>query len=55
MTHSDESVVCEQRMAVAVRQSQSFVKDVAYTLSQLRIQHLKKKEKERAIEAIYMP
>ena len=53
MTHSDESAVCAQRMAVAVCLSQSFVEDVAYALSQLRMQHLKfKEEQQRAIEAV---
>ena len=54
MTCSDESAVCAQRMAVAVSLSQSFVEDVAYALSQLRMQHLKLKEEQqqRPIEAI---
>ena len=44
---------CAQRMAVAVSLSQSFVEDVAYALSQLRMQHLKlKEEQQQAIEAI---
>ena len=44
---------CVQRMAVAVSLSQSFVEDVAYALSQLRMQHLKlKEEQQQAIEAI---
>ena len=39
-----EPAVNEQRVAVAVsRSSQSFVEDVAYALSQLRMQHLKLK------------
>ena len=50
---SDESAVCAQIKAVAVSLSQSFVKDVVYALSQLRMQHLKLKEtQQRAIEAI---
>ena len=53
MTHSDESAVCAQRMAVAVSLSQSFIEDVAYALSQLRMQHLKlKEEQQQAIEGI---
>ena len=48
MKCSDESAVCAQRI------SQSFIEDVAYALSQLRMQHLKlKEEQQRAIEAIY--
>ena len=47
MTCSDESAVCAQRMAVAVSLSQSFVEDMAYTLSQLRMQHLKLKEEQQ--------
>ena len=47
MTHSDESAVCVQRMAVVVSLSQSFVEDKAYTLSQLRMQHLKLKEEQQ--------
>ena len=36
-TRSDESAVCAHRMIVVVCLSQSFVEDVAYALSQLRI------------------
>ena len=53
MTRIDESVVCAQRIAVAVSVSRSFVEDVAYILSRLRMQHLKLKEEHQlAIEAI---
>ena len=45
-----ESAVCAQ---IAVSLSQSLVEDMAYALSQLRMQHLKlKEEQQRAIEAI---
>ena len=40
-------------MAESVSLSQSFIEDVAYALSKLRMQHLKLKEQQqRAIEAI---
>ena len=35
MTHSGESVVCVQRIAVAFSLCQRFVEDMAYALSQL--------------------
>ena len=41
MTRSDKSAVCVQRMALVVSLSQGFVEDVAYALSQLKMQHLK--------------